>query len=188
MGKTEVIKTFLRNRPGIYFLADRLAERENLRALTRLVRGYYEDPFLGDFSSWYDCFDYLAAKKARKMVLVIDEFPYLVETNRAISSVFQKGWDETLQKLPIMLVLCGSSIGMMERETLVYGAPLYGRRTAQLRIYPFTFTDFSLFFPRLSFDKRLQLYTMVGGIPAYIRQLDGRLRAREELHTQGLAF
>ena len=179
VGKTEVIKTFLRNRPGIYFLADRLAERENLRALTRLVRGHYEDSFLGDFSSWYDFFDYLAAKKARKMVLVIDEFPYLVETNRAISSVFQKGWDETLQKLPIMLVLCGSSIGMMERETLVYGAPLYGRRTAQLRIYPFTFTDFSLFFPRPSFDRRLQLYTMVGGIPAYIRQLDGQLRARE---------
>ena len=134
MGKTEAIKTFLREKPSIYFLADRLAERENLRALTRLARERFEDPFLGDFSSWYDFFDYLAAKKIRKMALVIDEFPYLVETNRAISSVFQKGWDETLSKLPIMLVLCGSSIGMMERETLSYGAPLYGRRTAQLRV------------------------------------------------------
>ena len=105
MGKTEAIKTFLREKPSIYFLADRLAERENLRALTRLARERFEDPFLGDFSSWYDFFDYLAAKKIRKMALVIDEFPYLVETNRAISSVLQKGWDETLSKLPIMLVL-----------------------------------------------------------------------------------
>jgi AAA+ ATPase superfamily predicted ATPase len=80
-----------------------------------------------------------------------------------------------------MLVLCGSSIGMMERETLVYGAPLYGRRTAQLRVYPLGFENFSRFFPRVGFDRRLQYYAMVGGIPAYVKQLDKRLSARENL-------
>jgi AAA+ ATPase superfamily predicted ATPase len=93
--------------------------------------------------------------------------------------VFQKGWDEILQKLPIMLILCGSSIGMMERETLAYGAPLYGRRTGQLLIQPLSFADFSQFFPGLGFDRRLEFFAIAGGIPAYIKQLEAKLSARQ---------
>jgi hypothetical protein len=43
---------------------------------------------------------------------------------------------------------------MMERETLAYGAPLYGRRTGQLALHPLSFSDFSQFFPGLGFDRR----------------------------------
>ena len=181
VGKTELIKVFLRGKPAIYFLADRLSERDNLRALTLLTRDHFREPFLGDFRSWYDFFSYLKTRVDRRMALVVDEFPYLCETNKAVSSVFQKAWDEILSKLPIMLVLCGSSIGMMERETLAYGAPLYGRRTGQMRLFPLRFADFSAFFTGVSFDRRLQFYTMVGGIPAYIQQLSRRLSARQNL-------
>ncbi len=179
VGKTELIKNFLERKPGIYFLADRLSERDNLRALSRLVREFFNDPFVGDFADWYAFFAYLKAKLTSKTVVVIDEFPYLVETNRGLSSVFQKGWDETLSKLPLMLVLCGSSIGMMERETMAYGAPLYGRRTSQLHVFPLRFADCSHFFPQTSFDRRLEVFTLSGGIPAYIQQLEGAASARQ---------
>ncbi len=179
VGKIELIKHFLERKSGIYFLADRLSERDNLRALSRLVREFFNDPFLGDFADWHTFFAYLKTKLAAKTAVVIDEFPYLVETNRALSSVFQKGWDETLSKLPLMLVLCGSSIGMMERETMAYGAPLYGRRTGQLQVFPLRFSDSSSFFPQLNFDRRLELFTLSGGIPAYLQQLDGGASARQ---------
>ncbi|MDZ7359957.1 MAG: ATP-binding protein [candidate division KSB1 bacterium] len=142
--------------------------------MTRLVRTFFNDPFLGEFTDWHAFFHYLKAKVSSPIVVVIDEFPYLVETNEAISSVFQKGWDEILQKLSIMFILCGSSIGMMERETLAYGAPLYGRRTGQLLIQPLSFADFSQFFPGLSFDRRLEFFAMAGGIPEYIKQLEAK--------------
>ncbi len=179
VGKTELIKHFLERKSGVYFLADRLSERDNLRALSRLVREFFNDPFLGDFADWYAFFAYLKAKLTGKTAVVIDEFPYLVETNRALSSVFQKGWDETLSKLPLMLVLCGSSIGMMERETMTYGSPLYGRRTSQLQVFPLRFADFSAFFPPLPFDRRLELFTLAGGTPAYIKQLERAAGARQ---------
>jgi hypothetical protein len=179
VGKTELIKQFLEDKPGLYFLADRLSEQENLRVLTRLAGDFFNDPFLGEFADWYAFFSYLKAKATNKIVVVVDEFPYLVETNKALSSVFQKGWDEMLQKLPVMLILCGSSIGMMERETLTYGAPLYGRRTKQLFVQPLTFADFSEFFPGLGFDRRLEFFAMTGGIPAYIKQLEAKSSARQ---------
>lgn len=179
VGKTELMKRFINGKAGLYFLADRLAEKENLRALTHLTGAFFKDSFLGEFSNWYAFFDYLQAKVSDKTVIVIDEFPYLVETNKAVSSVFQKGWDEILKNLPIQLILCGSSISMMEREALTYGAPLYGRRTGQLLILPLGFADFSRFLPGRSFDRRLEFFAMTGGIPAYVRQLNKKLNPRQ---------
>jgi len=181
VGKTELIKRFLENKSGIYFLADRLTEKENLRALTRLGRDFFNDPFLGEFSDWYAFFIYLKAKISSPTVVIIDEFPYLVETNKALSSVFRKGWDETLRHLPITLILCGSNSRIMERETLAYNAPLYGRPTDQLYIQPLRFVDFSQFFPNLNFDRRLESFAMIGGIPVYIKQLDKKLSLRQNL-------
>ena len=179
VGKTELIKHFLKDKAGLYFLADRLAEKENLRALTRLTGAFFQDAFVGEFSDWYAFFDYLKEKISGKTVIIIDEFPYLVETNKAVSSVFQKGWDETLNNLPVQLILCGSSISMMEREVLAYGAPLYGRRTGQLLILPLGFADFSRFLPARSFDRRLEFFALTGGIPAYVKQLNKKLNPRQ---------
>src|SRR5512145_2122505 len=85
VGKTEIIKRFLENRSGLYFLADRLSEKENLRVLTRLAADFFQDPFLAEFPDWYTFFAYLQARVSHKIVIVIDEFPYLVETNKALS-------------------------------------------------------------------------------------------------------
>jgi AAA+ ATPase superfamily predicted ATPase len=179
VGKTELIKQFLQNKISLYFLADRLSERENLRALTRLAGNLFDDPFLAEFRDWYTFFAYLKAKITRKTILVIDELPYLFETNKALSSVFQKGWDETLRHLPVVLILCGSSIGMMEREALAYGSPLYGRRTGQMLVRPLSFADFSIFFPALDFDRRLEIFAVSGGIPAYIQLFDAKRNVRK---------
>ncbi len=179
VGKTELIKEFLENKQGLYFLADRLTEKENLRILTRLSGLFFDDRFLSEFTDWYVFFDYLKAKLSKRAVLVIDEFPYLVETNKALPSVFQKGWDEVLRNLPILLILCGSSVGMMERETMAYGSPLYGRRTGQILVLPLRFEAFGLFFPGASFSRRMELYSISGGIPAYAKLLNGNLDARQ---------
>ena len=69
-------------------------------------------------------------------VVVIDEFTYLISGNKAIPSILQKVWDEKLKETSVMLVLCGSYIGMMETEVLGYQAPLYGRRTASTFLRP----------------------------------------------------
>jgi AAA+ ATPase superfamily predicted ATPase len=104
---------------------------------------------------------------------VLDEYPYLVDNNRATSSLFQKGWDETLSRLPLCLVLCGSSMTMMESETLAQRAPLYGRRTGDLLVRPLDFIGLRQFLPkRWSFEQCVEVYAVLGGMPGYLRQFD----------------
>jgi AAA+ ATPase superfamily predicted ATPase len=169
VGKTELIKQFIKDKPAVYFLADKVGEKDNLKALSKSIGSFLKDSLLekNGFGDWYDLFAYLKAKPER-FILVIDEFPYLVETNKAISSVFQKGWDEYLKDAGLFLILSGSSIGMMEAETLSHKAALYGRRTGQILVKPLRFGEVKEFFPGRSFEDILRIHTVTGGIPAYI--------------------
>ena len=141
VGKTALLKEFLQGKPGVYILADRRPEREQLREVAARLGAHFDDAFIGrkGFENWLEAFEYLATRlrpeatpAGARLLLILDEYPYLVENNPATSSLFQKGWDETLQHLPLTLVLCGSSMAMMESETLAHRAPLYGRRTGDL--------------------------------------------------------
>ena len=135
VGKTELIKQFIQAKPAVYFLARRISEKENLFFLGQAIGNLFNDIMLKKrgFEKWDEMFLYLkerlSDKKPGRFILAIDEFPYLAEANKGISSIFQAGWDEYLKDMPIYLILCGSSIGMMDDEVLAYKAPLYGRRT-----------------------------------------------------------
>ena len=183
VGKTSLIKAFAQLKPHIYFLADKTTETENLKLLSVIVAKYFKDTRLekNGLKDWYDFFEYLKQNVKERLVLAIDEFPYLAEGNKGVSSIFQKGWDEILSKLPVFFILCGSSIGMMESETLAYKAPLYGRRTAQILIKPFSFFDAWNFYPDLNFEEFLKIYGVTGGNPAYLLKLKDAKNLEEAL-------
>lgn len=174
VGKTRLIQEFIRDKKAIYFLADSVAESEQLRNLGRLVGEYFNDRILIDagFKDWYQFFGYIKKKSPDRLILAIDEFPYLVDSNRAISSIFQKGIDEYLKDSSIFLILTGSSVGMMEKEVLFYKAPLYGRRTASLEIKAIPFIYLKDFFPDKTFDKIMEIYSVFGAIPAYLEKIN----------------
>lgn len=183
VGKTELIKKFIKDKPHIYFLAQKLSENDNLKILGELVGEYFEDTLLKDFGfkDWLTFFKYLRDKVRGKLVLVIDEFPYLAEANKGISSIFQAGIDEHLKDTPIYLILCGSSMAMMEQEVLGYKAPLYGRRTGQIFLKPFNFFQASQFFPGLSFEERLTYFSIAGGNPSYLNRINPQKSVEENM-------
>ena len=183
VGKSSLIKAFAQTKRHIYFLADKTTESENLKLLGSAVGKVFKEPLLekNGFKDWYDLFEYLKDHAKQKLVFAIDEYPYLAEGNKAISSVFQKGWDETLCKLPIFFILCGSSIAMMESETLAYKAPLYGRRTAQILVKPFSVLEAWNFYPDKNFETFLRIYAITGGNPAYLLKLKGFRSLQEAL-------
>jgi len=96
IGKTRLIQEFIGDKKAIYFLADSVSESEQLRNIGRAVGEYFNDSILVDagFKDWYQFFRYIKEKNSKKLVIVIDEFPYLVNSNPAISSIFQTGIDE----------------------------------------------------------------------------------------------
>ncbi len=172
VGKTELVKQFFKNVRHIYFLADKAPEKEQLRLLSEKVGLLYKDEFLlsRGFGNWHEFFRYI--KDKGRVVVVIDEFPFLIEANRAVPSIFQKGWDEDLSGSGIFLILLGSSIGMMETEVLGYKSPLFGRRTGQILVEPLSFRDAKKFFPDKSDEEFMYIYSILGGTPAYLLQFD----------------
>jgi AAA+ ATPase superfamily predicted ATPase len=175
VGKTELVKQFIKDKPHIYFLGESTHETEQLRRFSSAMGQFFDEPLLKTrgFENWQEAFGYLKDKN-RRLVLVVDEFPYLIISNRAIPTVFQHGWDEYLSTSQVYLILLGSSISMMESEVLGYRAPLYGRRTGQWQVDPMGFLEVSDFMPNRSFSDRLSHYAVAGGIPAYWLQFSAR--------------
>ena len=172
VGKTTLIREFLKNKPHIYFLADKQFETELIGRLRNSISEYLKDPNLAEieFKTWDSLFDYWVrhADFSKKVVFVIDEFQYLASVNNAFPTIFQRVWDDKLKERNILVILCGSLINMMYSTTLSYNSPLYGRRTGQIKLDPVSFKYFHNFFPHVSDEKLIELYSVIGGIPKYI--------------------
>jgi len=186
VGKTELIKQFIKEKPAVYFLADKRTSLEQLRELGRIMGTYFKDSLLEKqgFEEWLDVFRFLKERDRNHFVFVVDEYPYLVEIDKAISSLFQKGWDEYLKDSKIFLILSGSSISMMESEVLIYKSPLYGRRTGQILLKPLSFKESRKFFPHKNFEEFLSIFSVTGGIPAYLFQIDPNLSLEENIEKK----
>ncbi|HEX9386975.1 MAG TPA: ATP-binding protein, partial [Anaerolineales bacterium] len=144
-------------------------------------------------NTWDDLLNTLAKQaQSERLVVVIDEFPYLVAADPSLASILQRTWDRTLKNTEIMLILNGSYIGMMEETVLGYNAPHSGRRTAQYLLEPLEFVDAQQFFLSYSADDRLRAYAVYGGTPAYLQtiQPDQSLQTNiiEGILTRGSAL
>ena len=177
VGKTTLIKEFLKNKSAFYYLATVELESQSMKRLANVIARTTKNTLLQkiEFTDWLDLFQLIADyKPEEKKVLVIDEFPYLVRTNSAFPSILQNAWDEFLKDSNVMLILSGSLIGMMQKHVLSYDSPLYGRRTAQMRLTPLPFT--SIYETQnLPFEQAVEQFALTGGVPKYLEFFeDGR--------------
>ncbi|MBI5185179.1 MAG: ATP-binding protein [Nitrospinae bacterium] len=182
IGKTEIVKRFVKGKLHLYFLAESTNEKEQLRRFSILVGEFFREPLLltRGFDAWEEAFRYLRDKNER-LILAVDEFPYLIQSNPGIPSLFQKGWDEYLSGSKVFLILLGSSVGMMETEVLGHKSPLYGRRTGQWKIQPMPFSAVRQFRKGKSFEDGVMHYSVAGGVPAYWLQFPEKKDFRQNL-------
>ena len=170
IGKTTLIKQFIKSKTAFYFLATKEVESQSMKRFAGVIARTTGNSVLqkAAFSDWLDLFQAVADYKPNeKKVLVIDEFPYLVKVNDSFPSILQNAWDEILKGSNVMLILCGSLISMMKKHALSYESPLYGRRTAQMRIAPLPFTTVYEN-QKLSFEEAAEQYSITGGVPKYM--------------------
>ena len=118
-----------------------------------------------------DSIDTLCQSQER-LIIVIDEYPYLATSYPAVSSMLQSHIDQCWKNSKLFLILCGSSMSFMEEQVLGYKSPLYGRRTAQFKIHPFTFFEARRMLLNFSEEAQAILYGITGGIPEYISRID----------------
>lgn len=173
VGKTELISRFIRNRRSLYYLATEEPELQNLESFQSVAADFLHSDLLraARISRWEDVFREIAracGPTDERAVIVIDEFQYLGRANPAYPSIFQRIWDTMLKDANVMLVLCGSLISLMRNQVLSEESPLYGRRTAQIRMRQIPFSHYREFLPGRSTRELVERYVVTGGVPKYI--------------------
>jgi AAA+ ATPase superfamily predicted ATPase len=173
VGKTELLKEFSRKTGAVYLLARRESKKDQLDKLSREISSALGDKSLEErpFPSYDALFEYIGGIKKP---VIFDEFPYLVESSPELPSILQDHWDNRLSKGKPYIVLCGSSVSMME-NLLGYKSPVYGRRTEQVLLEPLSFKDARDFLPG-PVEDQVEAYAVLGGTPGYLLELERGLK------------
>ena len=183
VGKTALINHFIDNKEAIYFMGVESNEKQNLENFSKSIIEYSsgieaETSFLS-FQSALEYVFKLAEKK--RLILAIDEYPYVARSSKSLASTLQLLIDKYKDTSKLMLILCGSSMSYMEDEVLAYKSPLYGRRTAQMKIFPFSFDEACRYLKNYSDEDKALAYGIVGGTPQYLLQIDDRLSIEDNI-------
>lgn len=188
VGKTALINEFTKDKDTIFFTGIETTAKENLDNFSGCIMEYNTGIAADStFSSFRSAFEYVfELAKARRIVLVIDEYPYIARASKSLASTLQLLIDKNKDHSKLFLILCGSSMSYMEDHVLSYKAPLYGRRTAQLKIDPFDFFESCRRFKKLSDVDKALAYGIVGGTPQYLIQLDDNLSIEDNIKNTHL--
>ena len=177
IGKTELILHFAEKRPAVYFQGKETLEAAQISDFLKVAATSLGAPLLSQVTvdSWKSALELVVSQrpKGKKLILALDEFQWMAASSPSLPGVLQELWDHQWKKSgDIFLILCGSFIGFMEREILGSKSPLYGRRTGQIHLQPFTFREAAEFHPRLSLEDKAKTYFLCGGIPYYLDLFD----------------
>ena len=185
IGKTETLREFCKDKPHIFFSCTQTTDRVQLRNFSN--RMFKEDipakNYISEFADWERAFRAILdlPYHDQKKLLVIDEFPYMCRGNRSIPSILQNLWDTELRNDNVMLILCGSAMSFIEKELLSEKNPLYGRATGIYKMKEMGFYDAAKFFPDYSGQDKILAYSVLGGIPHYLRQWNPELSVDENI-------
>ena len=171
VGKTELVKQFLREAKGVYLYVDYCELRELLRMISRDVREQTGE--FVEFSDWDTFLEWLS-KLPEGSVVAIDEFQRLHSISKLAITRLQRWWDERLRSKKLMLILVGSSMGMLRRVAMGPTAPLYGRATSRLKLEPFPYAGVRRMFQGLPERSKVEVYGVFGGTPHYLQFVDAR--------------
>jgi len=173
VGKTRLLKEFIKDKNSYYFIADISADI--LTTFERVIK----DQFVR-FPNWDDFFDFLEMKGGKRVVIVLDEFQYLYKVNKAWPTILQRRWED-LKDTKVMIILCGSIISSIYKMAMGYGSALYGRKTHEIEISPLSFFDAKDFMPKYNLEEFVYIYAILGGIPRYLEEMEDGKKLWENL-------
>jgi len=185
VGKTETLREFCKGKKHIFYSCREVSDRLQLRSFSEklLKENIPAASYIKEFADWETALKSVLDLPYgdEKKLLIIDEFPYMCRGNESIPSVLQNLWDELFKDENVMIVLCGSAMSFIEKELLAEKNPLYGRATGIYKMEAMGFYDAVQFFPDYSDRDKIIAYSILGGIPHYLRQFDADLTLEENI-------
>ena len=170
-GKSRLLKEFARGKENIFLLCEKRKWQYNLSRFNAIIGKYFDIPN-PNFNSFSECFEFIAKQQKKRLIVVIDEFSYLIKKSDIIAE-FQTIVDEILPESEMMLILSGSAVSMMKKQVLGHTSPLYGRSTGQIFLQPLRFKDLFEWFPGMEIEDLVKIFGVCDGIPKYLEFFNG---------------
>jgi AAA+ ATPase superfamily predicted ATPase len=183
VGKSYLLERFATGKPTIFYQATQQTEERELAEFTAAIAAFLGAGALPPgyvFPGWGEALAFLSARGGGRLVIILDEFPYLAASTSGLPSIVQRWWDQHGRTSNVMLILCGSAQRFME-ELDGAAAPLHQRFTAKFHIRPLDYRTAALFTPALSGEDKARVYAILGGTPLYLRQWNAGLDLRANL-------
>ena len=181
LGKTHLIKFFADDKGHFYYIARQrdmeLEFSEFKEKISKKFNVFFEGK---NFEELFEEIDSKIRFK-KKLVIIIDEFPYWIGKNKEIVSQFQAIWDEVISKKNIMLIILGSYMSIIENALLSQKSPIYGRKTGQIELSHMPLYSLLKFFPDKDIEEIVKIYGLGDTIPYYLLMLDKTKSFNENL-------
>lgn len=140
---------------------------------------------------WFEAFEmlrqYLAGRQSiGKQVIFLDELPWFAQNSKVFTAALGYFWNSWASGQPIVLVICGSAASWMIENVINDTGGLYNRVTRRIFLSPFTLHEVGdylearhIHFTRFQIA---QLYMVMGGIPHYLKEIDGGKSATQNIN------
>lgn len=189
VGKSTLLTEFSSLHRCIFMTGQEKNNPLNQSDFTRAICEYFSCSFIPDFKEWKPIFEFLTDLIVKnpsdeKIVIIIDEFPYIAKEDASIKSALQTIIDRKWKNMSnVLLILCGSSISFMVNDVMGAASPLHGRATSEYELLPFDYTITKEFYPAMSDIDRIVTYGILGGIPLYLLSFSDKLSVKENIEN-----
>ena len=182
VGKSELVKHVLKDYDCLkfYYECKEVSEKSNTNALSELISETLKLPKF-EFNDFESILKYIfELGKERKVILILDEYPYLKKIVQGIDSIIQSLIDNYKDISNVSFIILGSYVDIM-KSLLLSSNPLYGRVDLTIDLKPMDYYDSSLFYSSFSNEDKVKLYSVFGGIPYYNRLIDSSKSVYENI-------
>ena len=182
IGKSELIKQVLKtnDKLSVYYECKNVSESSNVESIADILSEQLHLPKLG-YKKIEDILKYIfELGKKEKIVIVLDEYPYLKEVVKGIDSIIQNLIDNYKDESKVTLILAGSYVNIM-KSLLEESNPLYGRIDLIIHLKQMDYYDSAEFYPNLSNEDKVKIFSVFGGVPYYNQLIDDSLSVKENI-------
>ena len=183
IGKSTLITEFLKGKKASYYIAAKSSLEDNIKKWSAQFISDINPEMEGvEFTDFDNFFKFVGNScKDEKLIIALDEIPYIAEADASFLSRFQGAIDSILSKKNIYLIICGSAISFMESKILSEKSPLFGRRSNQIFLKPFDYLDSAKFVPLYSNEEKAIVYGVTGGVAKYLTLFDDSISLDENI-------
>lgn len=200
IGKTSLIKEFIKDKDAFYYLACQASEEEQINLLKKEMidcnligkdEGFLEkideekEKLKLQKKDMYSEYAHLL-NNIRKLsgdtkLLIVEEFQNIVKSNKEFMAVINALVSGKLFDEKVCVVLTSSSISWVENSMIKAVGENANAISSFLKLKELSFVDIVRMFPKHSVLDDMAIYAITGGVPGYLKEFSDKLSLRDNI-------